>query len=223
MEPDHEVQEAEARACEMLAQLDARNTPTDKLMVIFQTDADGLRQAREEPSYKAAFAQEVLLIETRAMQTDNSWDDIEAKMLADLAEVTQLGGIADPSMMLKTAMIANKAGRRAANRSPDAGQGRAGEGPATLDGNNATVIKLRTRVVKRINTEAGHESIVEREAAIMTTDRVKMDETMTPDQMHRHIQESLGTDGGDQRPQGHFGPDDMEIDLDPAMFKRKED
>lgn len=206
-----------------LARFDARGTSEAKLCAIFTCEAGDLAEARKSDEYKVAYAAEVLKVEARNADLDDNWDDVEARTLGDLREYVQVGGVADPAVMLRIAQTANKMGRRSETRTPDGLQRKAVAEQATLDANPSAVIRLRTRVVERLSEEDGHARIVEREASVVTQSAGKMEETMTADQMHAHIKSALDTDINDQVPSGRAGPDtlldDIE-DLDPAMFAK---
>lgn len=190
----------------LLARLDAHGTEERKLLQIFSCTAEELKICREVEAYKAAHSAEVLELERRAALLDDSWDAVEEKALGDYLETAAAGGIVDPRMLLQAASTANKMSRRNAGQSTDGlARQKAKEG-VTLNAQQPVVIRLRTKFVSGLNTPAGHQQLIEREAEIAGTPEKIADELGAGD-VRRHLTESLNIDLDSLKSGGASQPD----------------
>lgn len=190
--PEIEIDE---QSLEMLAKLDARGTSETQVMTIFRASAQELEICRRYEAYQAAYAEAVLVQERRAMSLDDNLDAIEEKALGDLLETMQIGGVVDPRQQLSIAVQANKMARRAPSRAADGlNKQRAHTEAAALNGQQSVVVKLRTKFVRKLNHENGHEEIMARETEVIAKAPKKIADEMTVGDVRRHISEDLNID-----------------------------
>jgi hypothetical protein len=209
----------------LLAKLDLNNTPVDKLMVIFQCSLEDLEAARALPEYKEELSRALKERAARGFGIDDDWDAIEKRALGGVREFIELGGMTDVKDLMRVAMASNRAARRD-ERKGASGGGRGGGQADPLTADQKTVVKLRTRIVERLNHDDGHERIMRRDVQIEASAGHKIDEDFDPREMHAHIAKSLGTSSEDHTPGGQQGTrtilQEMEAAFagDPAMFAK---
>lgn len=132
-----------------------------------------LEEIISEEAFETVYRSVKIQVAQQQMDTDNSWDSIEAIALENLKTSIQLRGT-DPDLMLRVASMANKAQRR--NRYAD--------GPINQESGTRVILRLSQQFTKRYTEDSvkGVESKSGKEIEIVETREVSIDDARIPTQ-----------------------------------------
>ena len=105
------ISEVDITSRERIACLAARGLSDYSIADIILLSIDHIKAVKESPEFKNKYANEADRIIQEQIDRDEGWDGIETKALETLLETMRFNR--DPKFALQTAMIANRAERRA--------------------------------------------------------------------------------------------------------------
>jgi hypothetical protein len=187
----------------MLAWYDVKGVEDAQLARIFKCSVGDLAEVRGGDEYKDHLQEETQLAISQAMDTDDQWNLLENRALGTLTD--SVDSIVDPRLLLGIAVQANKASRRGGQINPQDQKSKA-IAVDTLTGHTG-VVRLRTRFMERLASDAGVTRIIERQVEITQSSLLAHNDSMGPSEVRNLLNTHLGIDTSNLEASKRFGPD----------------
>ena len=189
----------EQQVAQLLAYYDARRVPAQKLRKIFNCPEEALNNARATDDYKSFAAAEEARIEEQARNSDELWNDLEARALGDLSDA--MDSIADPKTLLGIAVQANKANRRANGFGQQKLDARAAIIDVNAQAGPTRVVRLRTRFAEMLMDDESTGRLMRRETEVTAEFSGAAVDHMDPATVKALMRNSLGVEPDKQHAQ----------------------